>query len=277
MTALQKDDITNIYCCIDEMLPKKDAPRGGRPQTLTSAELLTILVWVGMTEKHQTLRAIYAHLNMHYRGYFRFVPSYPAFVDSVHRATPDMVALLEQVLDSGQPFRFVDSTMLEVCKSIRADSHRVARSIAAWGKNWQGWHYGFKLHASVSLAGALSQLTITPANNHDAQAMPKILNRHCRVAVGDTLYGARVMGERIWRDYGTIVIAPVHPSQKRKLSTKGHLRLLAMRPKIETVFDYLKQHMHLVSSFPRSVVGYFVHYLRTLISYQFLRLGGHIS
>lgn len=44
--------------------------------------------------------------------------------------------------------------------------------------------------------------------------------------------------------------------------------LLNMRSKIESTFDYLKEHMHLVSSFPRSVNGYAVHYLRTLLGYQ---------
>ena len=48
--------------------------------------------------------------------------------------------------------------------------------------------------------------------------------------------------------------------------------LLMFRPKIEAMFDYLKEHMHLVSSFPRSVEGYFAHYVRVLLSYQMRRV-----
>lgn len=35
----------------------------------------------------------------------------------------------------------------------------------------------------------------------------------------------------------------------------------------------LKQHLHVQSSFPRSVQGYALHYLRVLLGYQLLMLG----
>jgi len=44
-------------------------------------------------------------------------------------------------------------------------------------------------------------------------------------------------------------------------------KLLTFRSKIESVFDYLKEHLHLVSSFPRSVMGYLLHYVRILLAY----------
>src|SRR5690606_39503145 len=49
--------------------------------------------------------------------------------------------------------------------------------IASFGKNHQGWHFGFKLHASITLDGRLSGLALTPASMYDAQMIPKILNR----------------------------------------------------------------------------------------------------
>ena len=110
------------------------------------------------------------------------------------------------------------------------------------------------------------------SNVYDAQAMPKILNEHCRLAVGDTLYGARVMGERIKREYGTIIIAPPFPKQKKKIAAPWQIKLLNMRSKIESVFDYLKEHLNLVSSFPRSEAGYVLHYVRILLSYQIMAL-----
>lgn len=54
--------------------------------------------------------------------------------------------------------------------------------------------------------------------------------------------------------------------------TKWQHWLLKTRTKIESVFDYLKEHLHLVSSFPRSVPGYFFHCLRILSGYQVLAL-----
>lgn len=61
----------------------------------------------------------------------------------------------------------MDSTMLHVCKLVRANRHRVAKGIASFGKNWQGWHYGFKLHAACNPKGQLAAVYFTPANEHD--------------------------------------------------------------------------------------------------------------
>ena len=46
--------------------------------------------------------------------------------------------------------------------------------------------------------------------------------------------------------------------------------LLQARPKIECSFDYLKEHLFLQSSFPRSVQGYALHYTRILLAYQLM-------
>jgi hypothetical protein len=80
------------------------------------------------------------------------------------------------------------------------------------------------------------------------------------------------MRERMWRRYGTIIIAPPHPKQKRKVSTPWQIDLLNVRSKIESVFDYLKEHLHLVTSFARSVNGYLLHYVRILLAYQIMTL-----
>jgi hypothetical protein len=55
--------------------------------------------------------------------------------------------------------------------------------------------------------------------------------------------------------------------------TESQRKLLKRRPKIDTVFDYLKQHLHLQSSLPRSMRGYALHYFRILFGYQMLMLG----
>jgi len=115
----------------------------------------------------------------------------------------------------------------------------------------------------------LCGLALTSANVYDAQALPKILNEYCDIAVGDTLYGARVMRGIIHAHYGTCILTPPWPKQKHKLATTEQLDLLATRSKIECVFDYLKEHLQLVSSFPRSVAGYVLHYVRVLVGYQF--------
>jgi hypothetical protein len=179
-----------------------------------------------------------------------------------------MSYLLEQTLDSNAEIRIMDSTMLPVCRDCRANNHKVAKNIAAWGKNHQGWFYGFKLHASCNLNGRLTAIYFTPANESDSQQIPHLVSQQTKVAVGDGSYNASVMRRQMWQKYGCFILAPPHPKQDKKISTSWQIALLHMRPKIECVFDYLKQHLHLVTSFPRSINGYLLNYLRNLLTYQ---------
>lgn len=272
MLSLQPHHITDIYVLVDELLPKPTTPQVGRNSLLSNSELITILLWNSLTVQSKTLKTIHNWVAMYHTNEFPNISKYNAFIEHCHRVLPQLVWLLEQLLCKETPLRFVDSTMVEVCKLIRAESHKAAKSIAAFGKNHQGWHYGFKLHASVDEKGRLCQATITPANTHDAQALPRLVNDYTKIVVGDGGYTAQVMARHLFEKYGTIVLSPPHPKQKRKVITWWQHVLLTMRPKIESVWDYLKEHLHLVSSFPRSVKGYLLHYVRILLGYQLIAL-----
>lgn len=268
MNALQKHHIVDLYVWVDDNLPKQPPLTcGGRPPALRDSELMTILIWDGLNEPHKTLKDTYSWISRDYEDCFR-LPTYKNFVMHVHRLLPAMVWLLQTLLNYDAPLRFADSTMLPVCKPIRADRHKVAKGYAQFGKNWQGWHYGFKLHASIDHSNKLTALVFTPADVHDNQVMERLVNGQTRILVGDSHYGGSVMRRRLWKRYKTIVIAPPHYTQKKKMATDWQMLLLHMRPKIEATFGRLKEHGYLVSSFPRSVKGYFVHYLRVLLGYQ---------
>lgn len=107
--------------------------------------------------------------------------------------------------------------MLPVCKIYRADRHRVAKGIAAFGKNHQGWHYGFKLHAACNPKGHLAAVYVTPANENDGQQIPKLVHDATMVAVGDGGYTASVMRRKMWREHGCFILSPPHPSQKKSM------------------------------------------------------------
>ena len=266
MSALQKHHIVDLFVWVDDNLPKEVKP--GAKSVLRDSELLTLLIWDGLCEPHKNLSAIYSWVEREYRDYFPRLPKYQNFVAHVHRLLPKLVWCLQTLLVTDAPLRFADSTMLPVCTPIRAERHRVARGVADFGKNWQGWHYGFKLHAAVDHKNRLAALAFTPANEHDSQVMERLVNDHTRVLVGDSHYGGSVMRKRLWRKHKTIVIAPPHHTQRKKIATDWQMLLLRMRPKIEAAFGKLKEQHFLVTSFPRSIRGYFVHYVRVLLGYQ---------
>lgn len=273
MNALQKHHIVDLFVWIDDLLLEQPIqPCAGRPSALQDSELLTILIWDGLNEPHKTFMDTYNWIARDYGDCFPKLPSYKNFVMHLHRILPLMVWLLQTLLRYDANLRFADSTMLEVCKNVRAKDHKVAKAVAAWGKNWQGWHYGFKLHASIDLQNNLTGICFTPADVYDAQEMEELVKGKTKVLVGDSHYGASPMRKRLWKKYRIFVIAPPHYKQRKKVLTGLQHLLLTLRPKIEATFDYLKEHMHLVSSFPRSVEGYFVHYVRVLLGYQMGRV-----
>lgn len=272
MLPLSAHHIVDLFCWVDERIITSPKRPLGRPPLLSHAEVVTALIWCTVMLKQKTLKDMHTTLSLYHRVDFPRFPKYTSFVEQVHRASPIMFEILSELLSSEEAIRIMDSTMLPVCKLHRADRYKTARNMVAFGKNWQGWHFGFKLHASTSLDGRLCGLALTGANVYDAQMEYLLLNKHTRVAVGDTLYGASVMRAAMWRRYGTVIIAPPFPKQKKKIATLWQIDLLHQRSKIESVFDYFKEHLHLVSSFPRSMNGYLVHYLRVLLSYQIMAL-----
>lgn len=270
MRLLRQHHIVNLVAVVDAFLPRNASnPKGGRPVKLHQNETIALLLFSSMVAPQRTMQGIYTWAQTHYYRRFR-LPAYSSFVRKCHQALPGMLVILDQLLVKGTAIRFMDSTMLEVCRLVRADRHKVAKGVAAFGRNWQGWHYGFKLHAACNAEGQLAAIYFTPANENDGQQIPKLVNDQTAVAVGDGGYTAQVMRRKMWREHQAYILTPPHPTQKKQVLAKWQLTLLRARPRIECVFDYLKEHLFLQSSFPRSVQGYALHYTRILLAYQLM-------
>jgi hypothetical protein len=274
MRVLHSHHILPLYVWIDDAVASlPQTKKTGRPAMLRDSEVVTILVFNLLTVQQQTLRQIYDWVLQYHSLDFPHLPNYQNFVAHCHRSLPLLNRLLSSLLESEAQLRFMDATMLPVCKLARRRRHRVARGVAHTGHNWQGEHYGFKLHASIDNQGKLCAFAFSGANIHDSRAIPVLVNEHTRIAVGDTGYRSQPLHRKIRRAFGTLILTPPHYKQKKQILSKSQLKLLHRRPKIETVFDYLKEHLQLVTSFPRSVHGYAVHYTRILLGYQMLMLG----
>lgn len=279
MSVLHHHHILPLYVWVDDAVAsasqteKEAKKRVGRPATLRNSEVVTMLVFNLLTVQQQTLRQVYDWVLQYHRSDFPKLPTYQNFVAHCHRVLPLLNRLLGNLLESEATLRFMDATMLPVCKLVRRRWHRVARGIARTGHNWQGEHYGFKLHASIDNSGRLCAFAFTSADVHDSRAIPVLVNEHTSVAVGDSGYRSQPLHRKIREAFGTYILTPPHYTQKKQVMTESQRKLLKRRPKIECVFDYLKQHLHLQTSFPRSVQGYALHYTRVLLGYQLLQRG----
>jgi len=265
---ISQQDLVPLYVMIDEAVKELSLPKWGRPSILTDSEMMTILIYNTLLLHQKNLKDILNFISNYHSQDFTHLPKYSTFVEHAHRLIPLMGNILSLTLAHSE-INFADSTMLEVCSLKRVEDHKVAKNAASFGKNHQGWHFGFKLHAAINMQKQFSAFCFSPANIYDAQMLPMLVKKYMKLLVGDSHYGARVMARYIWENFHLVIIAPPHYKQKNKLLTWWQNSLLSARSKIESVFDILKQHLHLVTSFPRSVDGYFLHYLRVLLAYQF--------
>lgn len=265
MRSLEHHHITDLYVLVDDLLPQESLV--GRPG-ISTREVVTLLLFNTLTDFQPLLKDVHAWARRHYSAEFPRLPEYSAFVDQVHQAYPTFFLILRSLLVMDSPIVWMDATKVPVCANHRADSYKVAKDETGWGKNWQGSWYGFKLHGSINEYGQFCALTLTSGSEYDGHQTKNLVNRHTRIAVGDTLYGGKAQTTPLQKKYGTIFLATPHPKQNKKVMAAWQHLLLNMRSKIESVWDTLKEHKKLVTSFPRSLTGYLIHYLRILIAYQ---------
>lgn len=272
MSLLSSERITELFVWVDGLVGMSSScGKLGRPRALSDTEIVTIFIWNILFLKQKTWKDLHQFLCLYHAQDFPTLPKYNAFLTHCHRAISVSFRLLHALLVTDAPLKFMDATMLPVCTHKRADSHKVARNVANFGKNWQGWHFGFKLHASVTRDGRLCALAFTQASAHEKNLVPQLLKGQTKIAVGDASYGGQTVRATLWNTRDIFILAPAFPKQTL-LMTGWQTALLRARSCIESVFDYVKQHLHLVTSFPRSVTGYFAHYLMVLLGYQVMKV-----
>ena len=133
MYNLQLNDITSIYVCIDDLVPAPEKGVGRKP-VLSQSEMLSILVFGTLLLQTNRLKSIYNLIKNHYGDCFPNLPNYQNFVKHSHRLIPMLVAILRQSLDTQALVGFADSTMLPVCRTVRADRHKVAKGVARFAR-----------------------------------------------------------------------------------------------------------------------------------------------
>lgn len=268
MLFLQPNHIVDLFVVIDDAVLEPARRQGGRPKLVKDSEIITLLIWNCLTHTaSRTLKDIFQWALLYHRHDVPNLGTYGAFVAHCHRLLPRLLELLGQVLVPAE-VQLVDSTKLPVCRNHRAGRYKTAAGLAGWGKNWQGFWFGFKLHAAVDLEGRLSSVTFTPADVYDGHITPRLVRPETRIVVGDSHYGDRIARKKLWREHGVVVVAPTHYKQVSQVMAAWQQKLLAARVKVECTFDRLKEHLPLVSSFPRSLDGYLLHYVRILLGYQ---------
>jgi len=155
---------------------------------------------------------------------------------------------------------------MKVCKNQRIYRHKAFKNIAARGVSSCGWFYGFKLHLITNHLGEIVSFAITKGNVSDGN-MTKILAQNLEgFLFGDKGYLSNKTASDLLKQ-GLQLITKVRANMKPKPISKTTKFLLYKRGIIETIIGQLKDFKHLVHTKYRSVTGYFVNVLSSLIAY----------
>jgi Transposase DDE domain len=245
-----------VLCLIDEVLAEMRADpdwrrvrRRGPAPVLDDAEVLTMEVvgeFLGLDQD--------AAIDRFFR---REHPDWFPAMRHVHRTTftrqaANLWAVKEQVwgrlLDRvlhDPALSFVDSVPTPVCRSGRAYHCRRFRGQAAFGRDTgsRATIYGFRHHLRISWPGVVVALSIAPANVHDRDLVPELVDG----AVGQVLGDRNYWDPRLTAELERAGIALLAPFKKRASDPhpEGSRVLTRMRWRIETVAAQLVERFHL--------------------------------
>ena len=174
-----------------------------------------------------------------------------------------MTAVMKFLQKQAHVIKFTDSTELPVCLEKNAGHHRTMKGLAEWSKSSKGWFYGLKLHLSSDLEGRVLALRLTPGNSDDRGIFKKMNEKLKGLFGADAGYISKEL-ERDFFIEGERALVTCSRINMKKVTTPFQIAILNLRMRIEIHFRMLKVCYGLVTSFPRSIDGYLVHYLAAI-------------
>jgi hypothetical protein len=267
-----------VYCLVDALLSELHADpdwrrlrqRGPAP-TLADAEVLTMEV-VGEFLGYDQDVAIYQYFRRHHPGWF------PA-LQRVHRTTFARQAanlwVVKERLWRGLCDRvahdpalsIVDSVPTPVCRFGRAWGCARFRGQAAFGHDpgSRATIYGFRHHLRITWPGVVAAVSVAPANVHDRELVPELVDGATGQVLGDRNY---------WDPKLTAALAPagialLAPFKKRASDPDlaGSRLLGQVRWRIETVAAQLVERYHLKRIWARDAWHLTSRVLRKVLSH----------
>ena len=267
-----------VYCHIDGLLSevrsqpdwRRVRQRGPDP-ILADSEVLTMEAVGEFLGLDQDV-AIYRYFRRHHPGWF------PA-LQRVHRTTfarqaANLWPLKERLWGAlrdrvchDPTLSFVDSVPVPVCRFGRAYGCRRFRGQAAFGRDTgsRATIYGFRHHLRICWPGVLTAVSIAPANVHDRDLVPELVEGTTGQVIGDRNY----WDPRLTAELAAAGIGLLAPFKKRATDPDpiGSTRLTRVRWRIETVAAQLVERFHLKRIWARDAWHLTSRVLRKVLSH----------
>ena len=267
-----------VLCLIEELLADLQTDpawrrlrRRGPAPVLADSEVLTMEV-VGEFLGYDQDVGISHYFRRHHPGWF------PA-LRRVHRTTFARQAanlwvvkeqlwgrLLDRVLHD-PALSFVDSVPVPVCRFGRAYRCSRFRGQAAFGYDAgsKATFYGVRDHLRLSWPGVVTALSVAPANVHDTDLVPEVVEGATGQVIGDRNYWDPKLTTEL-APAGITLLAPFkkHASDPDPAGSK---RLTRLRWRIETVAAQLVERYHLKRIWARDAWHLTSRLLRKVLSH----------
>jgi hypothetical protein len=233
---------------------------------MTPSEIMTIIIFFHQSSYKDFKNYYLGHIHQYRRKEFPILLSYTRFISVMPRVLIPLCAYFG--LCKGKPtgIAFVDSTKIKVCHNIRIPKHKVFAGIAARGKSSMGWFYGFKLHLIINHKGEILALKLTAGNVDDRKPVMQMITGLSGKLYADKGYLSKALGEKAF-EKGVELITNVRKNMTAKALSLWDKIMLRKRFIIETVNDQLKSISQIEHSRHRSIQGFMLNLMGSLIAY----------
>ncbi len=233
---------------------------------LSLSEVLTILVYYHFS-RFDCLKHYYLiKMSMNYKKDFLELPSYNRFVERIKDVAWLAALYLQYRQVKFNGMGYIDSTPLRVSHNKRTNSHKVFKFVATLGKSSMGWFYGFKLHIICDFMGNIVNCRITHGATNDLKVGKEMMKDLVGKIFADKGYiGKKEFLELLGK--GLILVTGIKKNMKNRLLEIWDKILLKKRSLIESIYNVIKNTLHLEHARHRSVTNAGVYYITTIIAY----------
>lgn len=281
--------LLQLFCIVEELvtliLPQNNllakttkANKVGRKHNLSIAESVTISLYRFLFP-WTDFKHYYGFIQNYHAKEFPKLPHYDNMLTYQKQLLPFFLQLLGLLIAINRSafknkkirIMFVDGSAIPVCVNKRIFTHKVAKKVAKRGKSSMGWFYGFKLHLLIDDGGNILGVTITPGNVDERTQVKKLIGDiRDSLCVGDSGYLKALLQKELFEENGIQFITGVRKTMKCLMGAEQH-SLLKGRQLVETVIGSCKHRLGMSFRLHRSIKGYQVHFVVTLIAYTLFK------
>lgn len=257
---LYNDSVTKVTVFYEHLNLQAFEKHTGRKVTLSIIHSIALFLFK-QTNNIATKKALW--------NIFRPACSYKTLVVSMNKHAVLSLFILRVLIRNNQRnahlVKHTDSTDIPVCLNKNAKHHKTMRVFADWGHSGKGWFYGLKLGLTTDLPQTVQNIVLASGNVGDRALFRKLNHKLKGIFVADAGHISEKLEKEFFIENGRIVFIKPRKNMK-KMVTRFQKLLYDTRMMIETNFRKLKMFFGLVTSLPRSVNGYFAHYVSSLLA-----------